>query len=587
MAKFCTACGTRNDNEALFCEECGNGLRGVPSPPIVPTQLPAAGEEPAARTASAPARRSWLVAAALGVVAMGVAVGGFAWWSSSPAASAKAFASALQGPSGSGAAPSADLLCLANLPFDRPQINVGERDVKTRRWMDALATAGLYTAGSPNEGLFGPSIPYTPTPELDNWRRGARLCVARSWAVGEVKGGRFIPETRGGRTISRASVVWKAEGTASWLTRLPPGQWLPGIKADGGSLTIESSQLFELRDRHWIAVTVADRHEVQPDVVQAAGRGPNSGTKSAHQNGIFAAVKNLVGARKKLDGTYADSLGAIKFTFKDDGTMLVSIMRHEAQCGCSYEVDGDTVKLLTPYGGVLVLTLLQDGSLKGVNMPGYPPGMIFTKQQSASSGGRDAGGKTAARGTGAVAANLSGVEAEARDAAVAEIARHWSKGPDGWTTVLIEQPFAPRRFLRQFREMTVETVEPIDVSAADRLNGVEWIGSVSIGTGPCREAGDPGVAFYSLGITYVSMGIDRRRGTWTQWVDVHPQPLDVSRVKGLWHVQPGQLSMLSEPVKKGTQDPAHDLASRVYGPQVTLLRGKPPTWEDFQSAGVR
>jgi len=589
MSRFCTACGTRNDDQAGFCEECGKPLRTVVAAAAVATsQAAAPNEESAVRPLSPPVRRSWLVPAAIGGITLIVAGAGLAWWSSPPAASAKAFAAALQGPSSSGAVPSADLLCLANVPYDRPQINVDERDVNTRRWMDALASAGLYTAGSPNEGLFQSSIAYTPTPELANWRRGARLCLARSWSVNEIKGDRFNPEKRGGRTIARASVVWKAEGAAPWLARLPSGQWLPGVKADGGSLTMESSQLFELRNRGWIAATVADRGQLPLDVVPAGGRGRNSGTTSAHENGIFAAVKKLVSgdAGKTLDGTYADSTGLIEYTFKDDGTMLASMKQQPVQCGCTYKIDGDTVKLLMPYGGVLVLTLLQNGSLKGVDMPGYPPGMIFTKQQSASSGGQNSGGKAA---PGAVGANLSGVEAEAKDAAVAEIAKHWLKGPDGWTTVLTEgeefrDPLYYQRFLRQFRDMTVESVEAIEVSAADRLNGFDWMGIVSFRTGTCREVGDPGQAFFSLGMMYRT-SIDRSRARWTQWVDVHPQPLEVSRVNGLWRVQAGQIDLRTgEPLKKVKRE---DLVSMMLGERVTVLRGKPPTWEDFQRAGVK
>jgi hypothetical protein len=415
MTRFCTACGARSEDQAGFCEECGNALR-----PVAPPQR----------------RRSWLLPAALAVVALIVAVGGFAWWSTPRAASAGA-----------------------------------------------------------------------------------------------------LPSAR--------------------------------------------------RDASGASATVVDRGPLRPAVVPAGRREQNPGTTSAPQNGIFAAMKNLVRARKTLDGTYADSLGAITFTFKDDGTMLASMMRHEVQCGCSYEVDGDTVKLLTPAGGVLVLTLLQNGSLKGVDMPGFPPGMIFTKQQGASGGGRDAGGKSAAGGTGVVAANLSGVEAEAKDAARAEIARHWSRGQDGWTTALIEgeefhDPMYYQRFLRQFREMTVESVEPIEVSAADRLNGFDWIGIVSIRTGTCREAGDSGQAFSSLGMLYRT-GINRHRGQWTQWVDVHSQPLDVSKVNGVWRVQEGRLNLRSgETVGKLKRE---DVVGEVLAEHVSVLRGKRPTYEDVVHAG--
>ena len=374
MSRFCTRCGARNDGEAGFCEECGNALRpAVPAPSSAQSQLLPAVEDPAASAASARGRRSWLLPAVLGVVALIAVVGGFAWWSSPPAASAKAFASALQGASGTSAMPSADLLCLANLPYDRPQINIGERDLNGRRWMDALASAGLYTAGEPVAGLFQQVIQYTPTPELANWRRGARLCVAKSWSVREVKGGQFHPDKRGSRSIYRASVVWKAEDTAPWLSRLPAGQWLPGVRADGESLTIESSQLFELQNRRWTALAVADRRQVQRDVVQTAGGEPNLNAANADQEGVLPWWKKLFSTvgRHTLNGTYSDSLGISEYTFKDDGTLLISAMGTEIER--PYEVNGDKIKLLGP-GGALVLTLLPDGSIRG------PLGQILTKQ---------------------------------------------------------------------------------------------------------------------------------------------------------------------------------------------------------------
>jgi hypothetical protein len=215
------------------------------------------------------------------------------------------------------------------------------------------------------------------------------------------------------------------------------------------------------------------------------------------------------------------------------------------------------------------------------------PAPPVTSQQGAAGGSQHSGREAAAGGARAVARNLSSVEAEARDAAEAEMARHWLKGPDGWTTVLSEGEgtLFPQRFLRQFREMTVESVEANELSAADRLNGFDWIGTVSFRTGACREVGDPGQAFSSLGIMYRS-GIDRPRGRWTEWLVVQPQPLDVSRVNGVWRVQAGEVdTRTGEPVRKGQRE--NPLALIFLREPVTVLRGKPATLEDFQRAGVK
>src|SRR4051812_39591705 len=103
--------------------------------------------------------------------------------------------------------------------------------------------------------------------------------------------------------------------------------------------------------------------------------------------------------QKTLDGTYGDSLGVSTYTFKEDGTVTVSLMGG-VQIKYNYQLDGDTVRLTTPYGGSMVFKLRQNGSLQG------PPG-VLTKQKSAASGGQNAGGKAASRSTAADAPRLS------------------------------------------------------------------------------------------------------------------------------------------------------------------------------------
>jgi len=159
-----------------------------------------------------------------------------------------------------------------------------------------------------------------------------------------------------------------------------------------------------------------------------------------------------------------------------------------------------------------------------------------------------------AAGTGG--AKTSGVEREASDAALAEVAKHWTKGSDGWTTAKFTgTSFAGIRYVRQVRELSVENVEPVDLTDSDKLNGFEWEGRVSLKQTPCREAGESGVVLEGMG----SVTVMRQRGQWSQWVDYHPEALQVQKVKGQWQVQPDN----------------------------ALLTGKQPTPEDFANAGVR
>lgn len=174
-----------------------------------------------------------------------------------------------------------------------------------------------------------------------------------------------------------------------------------------------------------------------------------------------------------------------------------------------------------------------------------------SSDSSGSSGGSSASSSDSGSG-----AALSGVEREARDTAMAEIAKHWTKGADGWTSAKkTGSPFAPELILQQYRELTVEGVEAYSLSESDKLNGFEWAGEVSFKRGPAREAGGDNLAFDGM----AGMNIYRKKGQWSQWVDYGPESMQVQKNKGKWQV---------------SQD--H-----------TLLSGTIPTPEDYASAGVK
>ena len=170
---------------------------------------------------------------------------------------------------------------------------------------------------------------------------------------------------------------------------------------------------------------------------------------------------------------------------------------------------------------------------------------------SIASGCHKSDGDSSAAGGG-----FSGKDAEARDAAMAEIGKHCVKGPDGWTTAkMTGTSLAAIHYLRQYRELTVEGVSSNDLSDADRLNGFEWAGEVAFKKTPCREAGEQGVVLEGM----ANVTVMRQRGAWSQWVDYQPENLRVQKVKGQWQVQPDN----------------------------PLLTGKAPTAQDYASAGVK
>jgi len=151
---------------------------------------------------------------------------------------------------------------------------------------------------------------------------------------------------------------------------------------------------------------------------------------------------------------------------------------------------------------------------------------------------------------------LSALEREARDTAMAEVQKRWKKDADGWTTARISgSPYAPDKYLRQLRDIVVTGVESYDLAESDKLNGFEWAGEVKFKKLSAREAGDPGIAFEGM----AGISLNRSRGQWTQWVEYQPDAIVVQKVKGKWQT--------------------HD--------DTWLVRGSMPTAADYANAGVK
>jgi hypothetical protein len=158
--------------------------------------------------------------------------------------------------------------------------------------------------------------------------------------------------------------------------------------------------------------------------------------------------------------------------------------------------------------------------------------------------------------SGGAAAQASGMEREAQDVVLADMMKHWVKGPEGWITARnTGSAFASIEFLRQMREITVEGVREYDLSESDRLNGFEWVGEVRFKQAPCREAGDQGIVLDGM----AGVSNFRQRGRWSQWVEFQPEAVRVQKVKGKWQIH---------------QD-------------TWLLRGRAPGAQDFAKAGVQ
>jgi hypothetical protein len=135
-----------------------------------------------------------------------------------------------------------------------------------------------------------------------------------------------------------------------------------------------------------------------------------------------------------------------------------------------------------------------------------------------------------------------------------EVQKKWAKTGDGWVTARWEgSGLAPVRFIRQIREIAIDHAGEMDLSDADKANGIAWAVRVGFKKSVVREAGDIG---------YVLSGnagfVERPKGRWSPWVDYQPEDVQV------WSVKEGV---------------------RV-NEDTWLLHGTLPTSQDYANAGI-
>jgi hypothetical protein len=125
------------------------------------------------------------------------------------------------------------------------------------------------------------------------------------------------------------------------------------------------------------------------------------------------------------------------------------------------------------------------------------------------------------------------------DAAAAvqeQIDAHWIECSDGWTTAADGKYGDSRHQFEQYKALAF-TIEEDQLSEADKLNGIEYRGSVEFAkTSARRYFAQPGFAgeFGNVG-----------QG-WTQWRDASPMNLTVGRIKGKWQVEAGWSTLLKD-----------------------------------------
>ncbi len=398
MALFCNQCGTKSDDGAGFCDNCGATLRrpASPSPSVdhkttAPNTMPHRGNDEAESVVRLKAfigSKSMVYAIAALVIVL-VVVGGSAYFMLTPpaATSARLLASAKEGYGLSLGTQSKRELCLTNINYSGGNINVAENDRGTQDWMKALVTAGLYAAAVPvsSGGYFPQTIlQYAPLPELAKWHDGSRICVAKEVAIVDVTDIEKPQEESLGNDkkkilFAKANLVLQADNVAPWLAKaevrnLVLGH-MEGWDYRDAKLQKKVPDIFGLRDGKWTTGPA-----FRADMERQFRSGPKFGETQnapagASTQGLLAGLgrrlSNLFSFGHPLKGQWrvdAEGMGSAlgmrlpgglgldaKITFTSDSMEVAG-----QSVKCSFELEGNRVKV-TPKGNAASLVFVMDG----------------------------------------------------------------------------------------------------------------------------------------------------------------------------------------------------------------------------------
>lgn len=370
---FCTRCGTRCEAASAFCENCGNPLRkgtakaalpigGAPSDAVAGT-LPGTG-------AAVSRKILFGAAAVVSAVAIGAVVFSFA--SRPPAATPDALLAAARAGYGTAATEAMKReLCLSNTDYSKEIFQAAAWDKRAQDWMAVLVAAGMFQppVSVQGGGFFRQELlEYQSTPELQKYREGRRLCLAKGVEIAEVTrigvpAEQAIAGEGSPRILSvTGTLVIRAVDTAPWLESprvrdaiLPlVGSW----EYKGQTLQKRVPEWFGLREGKWATVAgykteLANQYLFgQRQDGKASPRLGAAGSPSLLAS-LASSLENLLEwpGSHPLKGTWRMA-GATLFGMKlpegldPDMTFTArSMERGGRSVNAKFEVDGDLVKM--------------------------------------------------------------------------------------------------------------------------------------------------------------------------------------------------------------------------------------------------
>lgn len=406
MAKFCNQCGTKNEDGAGFCENCGSPLRkpGTPAPsaeqskPASNAATPSADANPAGAAADPGDRLKALASSKTTIYAAGTLVGVLLLGSAATyfmrippsATSAKLTAAAKDGYSPGQLVQYRRELCLSNLNYGLNEFNVAENNQSTLTWLNALVSAGLYSAAVPvSSGGYFPQtlMQYVPTPELAKWRQDSQLCLAKDIEITDVidiekPQEEALGSGAGAKKLLtvKAKLLLQAGNAAPWLDKADVleavAPRIEGWEYKSAKLQKQVPDMFGLKDGKW-TTGPAYKSELQKQLRDSQRRdNVNHRNEEASQKSFFSSLSSSLSGFFSFGGhplkgswhldTKGMGLGVGSDYLKAAGIdVRINFTSDAMETGgssikCKFEVDGDRVKV-KPEGQAASLIFVMDG----------------------------------------------------------------------------------------------------------------------------------------------------------------------------------------------------------------------------------
>ena len=271
MRRFCTRCGHPDDDAGRFCGQCGAAMK---LPVAAATVQPVVAHPPRNRRRVA------------GIVLVLAVIGGAVTWALLPqSASETVFAAAIDQSLAADPVAQRKTVCLGNFDYGRSPVYTSSFDSETNNWLAELVKAGLYQPPQRVSAGLVSQFRYVQTATGRAAVRDRRLCVADGLRVEAVTA--FTPpESLNGVLVSEASVRYRLDRPAAWLSEPIRRELFHGESGPGGKIALARI------DGKWKVASASERQALSRALFirELGAAGVDLAREEVQRRGLVAAV---------------------------------------------------------------------------------------------------------------------------------------------------------------------------------------------------------------------------------------------------------------------------------------------------------